>query len=141
MDKLGKNKRKWLEDQGCKFVEEKEYGMTNTYIYTKEGEYIDLADLGDNASNVNLIYKNKLTQLSSIGRAEGKPEQDWGAVSLGFNEEEQAWYGWTHRGYAHFAVGDTVKKGSAINPNSESYKVKDLEQAKDLAIKMANYLD
>jgi len=30
---------------------------------------------------------------------------------IGFNDEEQKWYGWSHRAMHGFGVGDTVKEG------------------------------
>lgn len=68
-----------------------------------------------------------------------------GTVSIGFNEKEQAWYGWTHRGYGKFWVGYEIKKGSIMdNPESKyhyPFKVETLEQAKELAVLMSDYLD
>ena len=159
MDKIGRNKRKWLEKQGCVFLARFETNLANvrkrrsrndevercaysTLIYTQYGEYIGLADLGEKAQTVNFIYKHRLTQLSSINRAKNLPLSTTGcnAVSIGFNEKEQAWYGWTHRGYGKFYVGYEIKPGSIMDTGKYK-KVETLDQAKELAIFIADYLN
>lgn len=35
----------------------------------------------------------------------------YGVANYGWAPEEQAWYGWSHRGYCSFRVGSTVEKG------------------------------
>ena len=38
-----------------------------------------------------------------------------GVCSIGFSEEDQKWYGWSHRAMHGFAVGDVVEKGDLCN--------------------------
>ena len=151
MNNLGRNKTLWLKRQGCVFMdihhEWMKEGEILTQIWTKEHEYIGLADLGKLESTVNFIYKHRLTNLMSINRANGLPlsKEGCNAVSIGFNEKEQAWYGWTHRGHKKFYIGYEIKQGSIMDGEDVKYhypfKVETLEQAKELAIYFADYLD
>lgn len=143
MNKLGKNKTLWLKNQRCVF--KKMHQGAYTEIFTEHGEYIGLADLGKYEREVNFIYKHRLTNLMSINRAKGLPLSEHGCntVSIGFNEKEQQWYGWTHRGFGRFGIGYEVVKGSICDCGTHKYpfKVKALEEAKQLAIDIAEYLD
>ena len=150
MNKLGRNKALYLKKQGCIFKESKlfdEDDTTSTEIWTNHNEYVGLADLGKKEFNVNFIYKHRLTNLMSVNRAMGKPLSEVGCntVSIGFNEKEQKWYGWTHRGYGAFGIGYEITKGSIMDSKNAKYrypfKVETLEQAKELAIHLADYLD
>lgn len=144
MDKIGRNKAEWLKKQGCVFKDEFEYDTHSTPIYTQHGEYVGLADLGNKATTINFIYKHRLTNLMSINRALVLPLSTTGcnAVSVGFNEEEQTWYGWTHRGYGKFYIGYEVVESSIMDRGEFSFpfKVKTLEEAKRLAARLADYL-
>lgn len=152
MNKLGRNKTLWLKKQGCIFVDEEHEewqreGEYSTTIWTKEHEYVGLADLGKKEYEVNFIYKHRLTNLMSVNRARGLPLSKSGcnAVSIGFSKIEQAWYGWTHRGYGKFYIGYEIKKGSIMDTTDAKYqypfKVETLEQAKELAIHISEYLN
>ena len=150
MNKLGRNKTLYLKRQCCVFKESTlfdEDNTTSTEIWTDHNEYVGLADLGKHEDNVNFIYKHRLTNLMSISRAMGKPLSETGcnAVSIGFSEKEQKWYGWTHRGYGAFGIGYEVKHGSIMDTKDAKYpypfKVETLDQAKELAIHIADYLD
>ena len=146
MDKIGRNKRKWLEKQGCVFKDgEREPFADSTQIYTAYGEYVGMADLGEKAQTVNFIYKHRLTNLMSINRASNLPLSTTGcnSVSIGFNEEEQAWYGWTHRGFGKFYVGYEIVPDSIMDRGKykSPFKVETLDQAKELAIFIADYLN
>lgn len=149
MNKIGRNKTLFLKRQGCVFVDDTESWGRETKIYTqiwtKHHEYVGLADLGDKADNVNFIYKHRLTQLSSLRRARGEPLDKHGCntVSIGFSEKEQKWYGWSHRGYGRFGIGYEVVEGSIMDGGSHKYpfKVETLEQAKELAADIADFLD
>lgn len=149
MNRLGKNKTLWLKKHGCVFKDIHESwhepGESSTEIYTTYGEYVGLADLGDKAFNINFIYKHRLINLMSINRAKGLPLSTTGcnAVSIGFNEEEQAWYGWTHRGYGKFYIGYQIKEGSICDYGEHKYPftIQTLEQAKMCAIDIAECLD
>lgn len=150
MNKLGRNKTLYLKRQGCVFKGSKYFdddNTTSTEIWTDHNEYVGLADLGEWESTVNFIYKHRLTNLMSINRAVGKPLSETGCntVSIGFSEKEQKWYGWTHRGYGAFGIGYEIVEGSIMDTKDSKYqypfKVENLDQAKELAIHIAEYLD
>ena len=145
MNKLGRNKSIWLKKQNCIFKEEQENNYCSTSIWTEYGEYIGLADLGNKDYSIAFIYKHRLINLMSINRAKGLPLSKYGCntVSIGFNEKEQAWYGWTHRGFGKFYIGYEVVEGSIMDYGNHKYpfKVETLEQAKELAADIADYLD
>ena len=146
MNKLGRNKTLYLKKQRCVFKESKlfdEDNTTSTEIWTDHNEYVGLADLGEKDDNVNFIYKHRLTNLMSIKRAMGKPLSNGGCntVSIGFSEKEQKWYGWTHRGYGAFGIGYEIKQDSIMASYQYPFKVETLEQAKELAIYISDYLD
>ena len=150
MNNLGRNKTLWLKKQNCVFQEtHRPYQKPeefDTEIFTEYGEYIGLADLPPKHQfEINFIYRHRLTNLMSINRAKGLPLSKYGcnAVSIGFNEKEQKWYGWTHRGYGAFGIGYKVVKDSICDFGTHKYpfKVETLEQAKKLAIDIAEHLD
>lgn len=149
MNNLGLKKKKWLEDQGCYFVDETDSfdpagENTNIYIDTNNGKvYIGLADLGEKESTVNFIYKHRLTNLDTAFPGSGCQP-----VSLGFSEDEQAWYGWTHRGFGKFDIGYEIKEDSCMNNINPDYprikypfKCETLEDCKNCALKFAHELN
>ena len=147
MNNIGRNKTNWLLKNECVFVE-KPNGYddkTSTPIYTKYNEYVSLADLGNRAYGVNFIYRHRLTNLMSILRAKGEPLKEYGcnAVSIGFNEKEQKWYGFTHRGYGAFGIGYEVVEGSIMDCGEHKFPfvAKTLDDCLKLAIDIAEYLD
>ena len=115
---------------------------TLTVAYTYSGEY-----LGD-AKTAYFICKKKGL----------KPEirPDSGNIcSIGFNEKEQKWYGWSHRAIFGFGVGDTVHEGDCTassgwteeylkdHPEEDhrlpiGFKAKTLEDAKKMAVAFAD---
>lgn len=146
MNNLGPKKKKWLEDQGCCFKQsdlDPTGESTEIFITTDNGKvYVGLADLGDKEDTVNFIYKHKLTKLDTAFPGSGCQP-----VSLGFNEEEQAWYGWTHRGFGKFDIGYEIKEGSIMDNKNPMFprikypfKCETLEDCKECAIKMAEEL-
>ena len=89
--------------------------------------------------------------LSLIQKANPKNN----VCSIGFNEKEQKWYGWSHRALGAFGIGDVVKEGDCTNSNgytdeylkdhleadislSVGSTAKTLEDAKRMAIVFAN---
>ena len=152
MNKLGRNKTLYLKKLGCVFknvhydwMQENE---VNTEIWTDHNEYVGLADLGKREYCVNFIYKHRLTNLMSVNRALGKPLSKTGCntVSVGFSEKEQAWYGWTHRGYSKFSIDNVIFEGSIFDEyvkNKYPFPIiiETLDQAKEFAAYLADYLD
>lgn len=141
MNNLGPKKKKWLEDQGCYFEKDEAdliCESTQIYINTNNGKvYVGLADLGDKEDTVNFIYKHRLTNLDTAFPGKGCQ-----SVSIGFNEKEQAWYGWTHRGFGKFDIGYKVKKGSILDYGkyAHPFECKTLEDCRNLAIAFAEDL-
>lgn len=143
MNNLGPKKKKWLEDRGCYFEQAKEPidptgESTEIFLDTDNGKvYVGLADLGDKEDTVNFIYKHKLKNLDTAFPGSGCQP-----VSIGFNEDEQAWYGWTHRGYGKFNIGYKVKKDSIVDRGKFAYPFtcKTLDDCKELAKVIAEEL-
>ena len=139
MNNLGPRKQKWLEDQGCYFEQDGAdliCDSTQIYINTDNGKvYVGLADLGEKDDTVNFIYKHRLTNLDTLPGCK--------TCCIGFNKDEQAWYGWTHRGYGKFSVGYKVKKGSLLDCGKYTYPFtcRTLDDCKSLAMAMAEALN
>lgn len=89
--------------------------------------------------------------LSLIQKANPKNN----VCSIGFNEKEERWYGWSHRAIASFGIGDVVKEGDCTNSSgytdeylkyhpeadislSVGFAAKTLEDAKRMAIVFAD---
>lgn len=143
MNNIGRNKTNWLLKNECVFIETPNDIYTS--IYTKYNEYVGLADLGNDEDGVNFIFKHRLTNLMSINRAKGLSLNKSGCntVSVGFNEKEQCWYGWTHRGFGKFYIGYEVVKDSIMDFGKHKYPfvAKTLKDCLMLAIDIAEYLD
>lgn len=82
-------------------VDGKEFGGDDFKIksaYTPEGLYIG------NGKNAYFLCKKKgiKPELSHPGN---------NVCSIGFNEQEQKWYGWSHRAIYGFGIGSKVSKG------------------------------
>ena len=52
--------------------------------------------------------------INEKGIAPVKRHPDHKRCSIGFCENEQKWYGWSHRAIFGFGIGDEVKKGSIL---------------------------
>ena len=50
--------------------------------------------------------------------------------SIGYNPEENKWYGWSHRAIYGFTIGDIVKKGDLTNSSGliEEYRIQHPEE-------------
>ncbi len=68
---------------------------------------------------------------------------DHSVCSIGFNEKEQKWYGWSHRARYGFGIGDKVEEGDCCNTASPDvalpvgFVAKTLDDAKKMAIAFA----
>lgn len=124
----------WLISDGCTISPDGD-------VRTKNGDYVTLATLEEDGV-ANVIYKHKLTQLESVnGATKG---EHGGAVGIGFSEEEQRWYGFTHRGFGSFGIGYTALTHYAIVSAGyvpENFKCETLEDCKRCAIAMSDLLD
>lgn len=114
-------------------------------ILTPKGDYVGLATL-DKCELVEFLYNNNLTQLQSLKTALGGNNRGT-AICLGFNEDKQEWYGFTHRGHGHFGIGFVAEEGFAITEPHNGLEVpvgfvcNTLDDCKRCAIAMADYLD
>ena len=124
----------WLKAQDCIFE-------ADGTVRTKNGDYVTLATL-DSSSIANFIYKHKLTDLQSLSFVESGIGGN--AVGIGFNKEEQKWYGFTHRGYGAFGIGYKPNDDCWIITSgyvSKGYETNTLEDCKKWACSMRDYLD
>ena len=96
---------------------------------TKAGSYI-----GDIGYTWYLTHVMGLSNLESIDN-----NSEW-TVSIGFNEKEQKWYGWSHRARHGFGIGDSTNI-DLINleyiDKTLAAKVETLDDAKQMAIAFA----
>lgn len=69
-------------------------------VYTREGFYVGDLD--------QALHLTSLGVISEVRPRSGLKEH---TCSIGFNPEEQKWYGWSHRGHCSFGIGDKVEKG------------------------------
>lgn len=98
--------------------------MTSAYS-TYDGSYI-----GDPKTAKSLVKHNKISRFESmIG----------GTVScVGFSEDNQKWYGWSHRAIRGFGVGDKSCEPTPSGNESKGETAKTLEDAKKFAIAFAD---
>lgn len=128
----------FLLKQGCKVTDDGS-------IYTDKGDYVGLKGIiTDDGIVKDIIWKHKLTKLMSVNTAAGF--ESGTAVGVGFSEEEQKWYGWTHRGFGAFGIGQIVKEGTlpttAPNfPVKAGFTCKTLDDCLQCAIAMSDSLD
>ena len=90
-------------------------------VYTKDGDYI-----GDEK------MANKLCKLGIEPEMISKKKT---ICQIGFDKKNKKWYGWSHRAIAGFGIGDEVT--SKTPGIKKAYKIKNLKQAKETAIKFA----
>lgn len=101
--------------------------------YTKDGDYMG-----------NVKTAKFLTEKKGITKFE-KRTRTSSVVSIGFNEKEKKWFGWSHRAICGFGIGDKVFEedfGDGKTPfvKHGSKTIKNLEQAKEAAKNFAAYV-
>ncbi len=69
--------------------------------YTDNGDYI-----GDTKVAILLCKKR--------GIRPEKVDPDDNVCSIGWSEQEQKWFGWSHRAICGFAIGDIAKEGDCV---------------------------
>jgi hypothetical protein len=94
------------------------------------------------AENLEGDYIGTPREAFYLCRTKGiRPEKiDYRAkvCSIGFCEQEQKWYGWSHRAMYGFGVGDEVKKGDgAAESLPVGFVAKTLDDAKRIATAFA----
>ncbi len=136
-------KLNYLLKNGAKLIKENsEFGEIpneNYRIESVDGDYIGLyLKNRDEILGAEIIYNHKLVNFQAVEKGSGK------TVQIGFNEQEQAWYGWTHRGYGAFSIGYAPDDGCWIVEYEyvpSGYVAKTLEDCRQCATYMADFLD
>ncbi len=106
--------------------------MVNCYS-TDSGHWI-----GNARDARRLCIKRGLRQIQ-------KAKSNHCVCSIGFNEQEQKWYGWSHRGICGFGIGDKIFKHRFGNDQTPfiqhgSKPIKNMKDAKKAAIRFAEYV-
>lgn len=101
--------------------------------YTHSGLYI-----GDTKTAHRLCVKRGLVRLQ-------KTHHSHCVCSIGFNEQDQKWYGWSHRAICGFGVGDKLFEENFGNDKTLFTKhgktaIKTLGKAKLAASRFARYV-
>lgn len=124
--KKGRKMRKIKNKYEIIITDEPEYGLQNMVgVYTKGGGYIGLME------DAMKLFKRGIYDI----RLADKKNK---CCSIGFNEEEQKWYGWSHRAIYGFGIGFIVPKGMSQDGDLEiGFEVKNLKDAKKVAISFA----
>lgn len=82
----------------------------------------------------DLIKEHEIKKLNDIQK-----------TPIGFSEKEQKWYGWSHRAFSGFKVGDKCKKGQCGVGDEYTFKdgdvLKTLDDCKQRALDFANSVD
>ncbi len=91
--------------------------------YNPDGHYI-----GDSVTAHRLIVQ--------CGIAPELRKPTHGVCSIGFNEAEQKWYGWSHRALFGFGIGDKVKKGDVCTSSgyTDEYLAEHPEEDESLPV-------
>lgn len=103
--------------------------------YTIDGDKY----IGDEKTAKYLCKKKYLTKLQPRLGGPGK------ICSIGFNEQEQKWYGWSHRAIFGFGVGDKIFEENygddkTVFSNHGSKTIRTLDDAKKSASNFAGYV-
>lgn len=112
--------------------EQKDYSEMES-AYNKSGTYI-----GDLKTAKFLTEKKGLTKLQPAIGSSGK------ICSIGFNEKEQSWAGWSHRAICSFKIGDKIFEerfgtDKTLFVKHGSKDIKTLGDAKISASRFARY--
>jgi hypothetical protein len=145
-NKIGDDGKFILSSQGCSeylnlmsINESKKRVMVKKFIeenFNKRGEYLYPKD-GDSKCSFHEEYdKGLLKFFAEHGIKKIMSVHDSHAPSLGFSEDEQKWYGWSHRAIYGFGIGSTAKSGDCgydAMKKAHVTKAKTLDDAKKMA--------
>lgn len=85
-------------------------GELPIWVTKARGDYLAIVGMEEQKNMSHLV---NLTHVCSSWEA-GSP------VNIGFNPEENKWYGWSHRAICGFTIGDEIKRGdSAYHPTDK----------------------
>ena len=79
----------------------------------------------------------KLAGMSERLKKRGIVPVSHSGASIGWNEEEKKWYGWSHRAIYGFGVGSSVKKGDCGFGARGAWTAKTLDQARQMAVEFS----
>jgi len=96
------NVNEWLEKNAEKVHSQSALTQSQKWITKARGDYITLEGMED---KLDFLVKFGITDFVSSTWKAGLP------INIGFNPEEQKWYGWSHRAVFGFGVGSTCEKG------------------------------
>ncbi len=90
-------------------TDETEHGLKNfVSVYTTDDKYIGGID------DLNYLLDRGIYDIQTFG--------DCKCCAIGFNEDEQKWYGWSHRAICGFGIGHIVKEGNCEASSGENLK-------------------
>ena len=72
------------------------------WVTKARGDYITIVGMED---KLQYLMQFGITDFVSSTWEAGKP------INIGFNHDEQKWYGWSHRAIHGFEIGDKCEKG------------------------------
>ena len=110
-----------------KFTEEN-FDKKGDYLYPKKGNKNCSLHSEYDKGLLKFFAKHGIKELHSLSKSN--------VPQIGFSEDEQKWYGWSHRAIFGFGVGDSVKKGCCGYEQMKEEgvtKAKDLKDAKRMA--------
>ena len=88
-----------------------EYG--DVEMRTQNGDFVGLSNLPKKYQNIiKFIRKHRLTNIMSLSTATDGyiARTGYDPVCVGYNKKEKAWYGWSHKGFMKFQVGDIINE-------------------------------
>lgn len=72
----------------------------------------------------------KVFGLTQIQKANPKDN----VCSIGFNEKEQKWYGWSHRAISAFGIGNKIKEGDCTNSSGFTEEYLECHPEEDISL-------
>ena len=79
--------------------DEREFGLNNyVSVYTQDNKYIGTI------SDLEHFFELGIYNIQAYNNNQ--------VCSIGFNDQEQKWYGWSHRAMCGFGIGHVVKEGN-----------------------------
>lgn len=95
---------------------------------------LSIEDILKEQDIINFLILHGITQIGSTFHKDEYHEHP--VANIGYNPEEQKWYGWSHRAWHDFGIGDIPKE---FYPDKEvvGKPIETLEEAKIAASKFA----
>lgn len=96
----------------------------NWYESSYDGSYIGRED------EYNFFIKEKGLILLQ------KVEPSYRTASIGYSPKEHKWYGWSHRAFHGFTIGDEVHEGDLTNTSGliKEYEIQHPEESRSLPV-------